>query len=104
MATWVAYNMPDCKSGDTFNGVQFDVIVNGAPANLAGSTISLIFENVPDTLTTSNGSIIISGITGRFLIPAQIINLPAGKRKYRIKITFADGRIKTYIRGTWNIL
>ena len=102
MATIVSYNMPAHRSGDTFEGVQFDVVVNGTPANLTGATITMSFTKT-STLFTSPGHIEISATPGRFIFKRQVIIMPLGLHEYRIKILFADGTSKTYIRGQWRI-
>lgn len=105
MANWITYTMPEHKSGDYFEGVQFDIAVNGTPLNLAGATIEMILPaSVSAPLTSATSAIEIStSTTGRFTIMPQIISLRAGHHEYRIRITLANGRIKTYVRGTWNI-
>lgn len=102
MATVVNYNMPLHRSGDTFEGVQFDVVVNGVAANLTGATIVMSFAKTSNTLS-SPGQIEISATPGRFIIRRQVISLPVGLHDYKIKIVFADGTSKTYIKGQWRI-
>ena len=96
------YNMPTHISGDTFDGVQFDVTINGVPANLTGAEIVLSFIRNTSKLT-SPSNIEISTTPGRFIIRRQVLTLPIGVHEYKIKIRFADGTSKTYIKGQWRI-
>ena len=94
--------MPDHLSGDTFDGVQFDVSINGSPANLVGATIILSFVRNTARMTSPD-KIEISTTPGRFIIKRQVLNLPIGTHEYKIKILFANGVAKTYIKGRWRI-
>lgn len=102
MASVIIYNLPDHHSGDTFEGVQFDVAINGTAANLTGATITMSFTRT-STVLSSPSQIEISTTPGRFIIRKQIISLTPGIYEYKIKIAFADGSTKTYIKGTWKI-
>ena len=96
------YNMPTHISGDTFEGVQFDVTINGVAANLTGAEIILSFTRNTSKLTSPK-HIEISATPGRFVVRRQVLVLPIGTHEYRIKIRFADGTSKTYIKGQWRI-
>lgn len=104
-----SYDFPCHTTGDTFDGVQFTCTLNSAPINLTGALIvmNIYIKTKPNILTLAssiNGGItILAAVNGVFQIDPQIINIPANKYDYEIKINFADATVKTYIEGTWTI-
>ena len=99
-----SYNFPDHKSGDTFAGVQFEILVNTVAANLVGSTINMEINGTL-TYSTSTGELVLSDPSnGKFQFAEQIIDLVPGNYYYEITITFADLSVKTYIEGYWRII
>lgn len=102
--------------GDTWDGVTFTILVNGAPLNLAGAHILcqfktaptsdplLTFSDVPDEDNVGGGIVFPAPLTGEFTIEPTIINLPAGKYVFDIQFTLASGVVKTYIRGTMTVV
>jgi hypothetical protein len=106
MAT--TYNFPDHVLGDTFQGVTFNVVVTPIAINLIGAVIVGTFtmstnKNIVHTLSTTDSQITISDATN-FVISEQVLSWPKGIYDYRIKITLATGKVKTYIEGTWEII
>jgi hypothetical protein len=102
MASFVTYNFPNHTSGDTFSGVSFQVKINSIAKSLVGAVIKMyISDKIFSTIT---GEIEISDpLNGRFQLKEQSIILPAYTHIYKIDIIFADGKKKTYIKGTWVI-
>jgi hypothetical protein len=97
------YNFPDHKSGDTFAGVQFELLVNGTAKDLTGASIVMPINDT--TYSTTGGHIVISDPTeGKFQFAEQIVSLDPGSYPYEITITFADASVKTYIDGYWRII
>jgi hypothetical protein len=97
------YNLPDHKKGDTFNGQQFHIQVNGSDYNITSATI--VLDTGGQELSTTNNEITITnGVQGRFKINEQIIDWPIGRYKYEIIITTISGRVKTWIEGLWKII
>jgi hypothetical protein len=97
------YNFPDHKSGDTFGGVQFELLVNGSAKNLVGA--SIVMEIGDTTFSTDGGEIVISdGAAGKFQFASQIVRLEPAGYSYEIIITFSDKSVKTYIDGFWRII
>ena len=110
----MTYNFPDHENGNTFNGVQFELLVNDVAKSLVGATIVMtcgdkIFSTVTEEIDINDGA------AGKFQFIKQIVTfpsvaspyppytLPSYTYPYEITITFADGDIKTYIEGTWKI-
>lgn len=104
------YNFNNHISGDTFNGVQFEVLVNNVALNLTGANIIMKLRqnnniNVYYELTTTNGNITINEPTnGKFNINQQIINFTPAKYNYSIEVHLSNGNIYTYIQGIWTII
>lgn len=103
------YNFKDHVTGDTFAGVQFEVLINNAPLDLTDADI---YMHVKETsvskektvFSTANGKLEINDATaGKFKFKKQIVDLFPKKYVYDIEIHLSDGNIHTYIEGTWLI-
>jgi hypothetical protein len=98
-----SYNFPDHKSGDTFGGVQFELLVNAVAKNLTGAVIDMEINS--QTFSTETGEIEITNAAGGiFQFKSQIVDLPVGNYFYEITIIFSDTSVKTYIDGYWRII
>jgi hypothetical protein len=103
------YNIPNILSGDTYDGVQFEVIVNSAPKDLTNTGIKVYFRRQSKTgaiqKSISNGSGITKtdAVNGVFQIDAFTVDFPAGTYYYDIQFN-DSGVINTYVGGYWNIL
>lgn len=100
------YNIPRHNTKTTFSGVIFNL-----PAqlnyDLTGASARIDFikkgtKPVALRLKTSNNTLEIS-LQYSIVIPETYITLQPGVYKWDLKITFSDGRIKTYIGGEWII-
>jgi hypothetical protein len=104
------YNFENHISGDTFEGVIFHLGDNQGGIDLTGAKVELFIDHyleLQPMLTTANGTIVIideSAVDSTINIPNQIINWPIGTYDYSIRITFPNGKVKTYISGTWIIV
>ena len=95
-------------NGDTYSGVEFEIIVNSVALNLTGSSIKMEVRKHRDdepiiTLTNGNGLTITDMLGGKFTIDEQILSGEPGNYIYDIQITLADSTIKTYIKGDFVI-
>ena len=95
-------------NNDTYSGVVFQIIVNGSPPSLVGASIKMEIRKHRDdepiiTLTNGNGITITDAINCKFQIDEQIFSGDPGSYIYDIQITFASGKIKTYIKGDFII-
>jgi hypothetical protein len=98
--------------GDTFEAVAFHLKINDVDVNLTGAVIKMQLRKsyCDTTAALSLTSVASAGITitnaaaGQFKINKQIINIDVKNYVYDIQITFADGTVKTYIKGNFNIL
>lgn len=100
MAT--TYNFTTHESGDTFNGVQFELKVNSVAKDLTGSVITM---NVAGQVFSSTGGhfLITDAENGKFQFKKQKVTLKDGYHPYEITIQFSDGDVKTYVVGYWTI-
>ena len=109
MATYQAiYNFAAHVKGDTWSGAQITIQVNSAPLNIAGASIRATFRHPSCkkeyTLSTTNGDITITnGAGGVFRFDPAVIDWAAGTYVHDIEFTLSDGRVRTYIIGTFPI-
>lgn len=104
------YNFSAHKTGTTFPGVPFQILVNGAALILTSATIKMSLKlkktaetSVKDFSTTSGELEITDAASGKFRFKEQIIDVAAATYFYDILITLSDGRKKAYIEGSWQI-
>jgi len=104
MASYAKYfRLPTAEKGDTWEGQEFTLYVNGELKDLTDASIVLTLDT-GDTLTSAGGDITITdAANGVFQIDEQTIDFVEGVHSYEIKFTFSDGDIKTYIKGDWEI-
>lgn len=98
------------KKGDTFEAVNFAMLVNSVVLNLTGCTLKMqLRKEYGGIIYLSLTSVANAGITisnaagGLFRINKQIINIDAANYIYDIELTKADGTVKTYISGNFYI-
>jgi hypothetical protein len=107
-----SYNIPSVIKGDNFNGVLFTISVNNVPIDLTGAIITMDLRltklGVSAKRFTSVGNagitIVAPATDGKFTLNNQVIDITATKYFYDIQIVFADGTVKTYICGRWEII
>jgi hypothetical protein len=103
------YNFKDHVTGDTFAGVQFEVLVDNTPLDLTDADIFMHVKDSPVAKTktvfsTDNGKLEINdAAAGKFKFKKQVIDLFPKEYVYDIEIHLSDGGIYTYIEGTWLI-
>lgn len=92
-------------TGDTFLGHQFTVLdAVGDPVSIVGAVIELKTKTEYGLTTVDSGGITITnGAAGVFQLDEQIINWSPRIYEYTIRITFADGTKRTYVKGNWEI-
>jgi hypothetical protein len=97
--------------GDTFEQVPFEVKINNVAVNLTGAIVKMQLRKecggvIGLTLTSvaSAGITITDAVNGKFKINKQIIDIPSYNYYYDIEIKFADGTVKTWIDGMFNII
>ena len=110
--TPTTYKINDQYKGDTFNGVTF-TLKEGAdktPIDLTGATILSQFRTKEVTGAIQQSFSIGSGITvgnatgGVFSFDAFVLDWNTGTFFYDIQITFTDGSVRTYVKGTLNVI
>jgi hypothetical protein len=98
------------KRGDTFTEVPFQINVNSVPLDLTGAVIRMQLRTdyggdiyLDLTSVDSNGITITNAANGEFKINQMIIELESFAYKYDIQITLANGEVKTWIEGIFNV-
>jgi hypothetical protein len=96
--------------GDTFEAVNFELLVNTVALNLTGCTLRMQLRKeyggivyLSLTSVASAGITITSAASGLFKINKQVINIEAANYIYDIELVKADGTVKTYISGNFLI-
>ena len=96
--------------GDTFEAVNFQMIINSVALNLTGCTLRMqLKREYGGTVFLSLTSVANAGITittptsGLFKINKQVIDIDAHNYIYDIELIKADGTVKTYISGNFLI-
>lgn len=99
------------KKGTTFDAWALQIIIDDVNANLTGSVIEMqLRKEAGQPVALNLTSVGDAGITiteptnGIFQINEQVIDIPAREYRYDIKITFADGEVRTWISGKFNIV
>tara|TARA_R110001632_G_scaffold985_1_gene3936 strand:+ start:272 stop:625 length:354 start_codon:yes stop_codon:yes gene_type:complete len=110
--TLTTYKINDQYKGDTFNGVTF-TLKEGAdktPINLTGATILSQFRTkgvtgaIQQTLEIGSGITVTDATGGVFRIDSFVLDWNTGTFYYDIQITFTDGSVRTYVKGTLNVI
>lgn len=99
------YNFPPHKRGDTVPNKIFDIKINGEPPLSNISKVELDLEKdgkIWKRYNIENNSIVINS-SGIFTILSHILDISPGVYNYDLQITFENGVVKTYLRGTWEI-
>lgn len=98
------------KRGDTFMEVPFQINVNAVPLDLTGAILRMQLRTdyggdvyLDLTSVNDNGLTITNPTNGEFKINQRIIELEAFSYKYDIQITLANGEVKTWIEGIFNV-
>ena len=96
--------------GDSFEAVNFALLVNTVALNLTGCTLRMQLRKeyggivyLSLTSVASAGITITNATTGLFRINKQIINIDANTYIYDIELIKADGTVKTYISGNFYV-
>lgn len=106
------YKIKNQYKNDTFDGVRFTLLNSDSetPINLTGVSIKTQFRyknskgRVMKEITDLDGITIEDAVNGIFKIDAFIIDWEANIYYYDVEITFSGGIVKTYIKGTLQVI
>ena len=106
------YNITDQYKGDSFGGVDFQVLdaITKVPIDFTDATMRCQFRRgkatgaVVKDITIGNGITIVNAVNGEFSIDAFDITFSAGVYFYDIPTVFSDDVIVTYIKGTLTVI
>jgi hypothetical protein len=105
----MTYTIPPHHRGDTWDGINsITISVNGVPIILTGTSIKMEFRQGPDypvvlTFSTSDNTLQIIGTSSIRVMPRKI-EIPFGTYYYDLQVTYPDGKVKTYMSGSWKIV
>ena len=106
------YKINDQYKGDSFSGVTF-TLKEGAektPIDLTGASILSQFRKkevtgaIQETLSIGSGITVGDATGGVFSFDAFVLDWDTGTFFYDIQITFPNGDVKTYVKGTLNVI
>ena len=98
----MTYNFPSHISGDTFPGLDFQLIINGAVKSLTG--VKIIMRVGMREFSSERGEIVIMDeAQGRFRFIEQVVRMRAMTYRYKMVFMFPGGKRKSYLTGTWII-
>ncbi len=106
----MTYDFPPIIQGNYSDGVTFNVAVNGSGLNLSGASIVMeVYQNLQSpcnttTYTTDNSGLAILDNTGVFAFNPQIVSITPYDYLYDITFNLANGQVKTYISGSFEVL
>lgn len=95
--------------GDTWDGANIELIINGSPKNLTGVEIKCEIRYgqktgpVKKTLTVDSGITVTDATAGKCKLDAFVVDLAPGVYFYDVQFKTGD-TYKTYVGGKWNIL
>lgn len=112
MSSIGTYNIKDHYKGDTFDGIRFTLVnsTDDTPINLVGATITSKFRKGSATgtvladLSIGSGITVVDDVNGVFDIDAFLIDWIPTKYYYDVEVTFSNAVVKTYIKGTLNVI
>lgn len=101
------YNWKDGVFGDFFDGLIFKIESKGVAVDLTGARVDIHFKDAKDVIrkkySSANGTITIDGAAGKFTVLPHKITTPVGLYNYDTQITFSNGKVKSWVKGTWEI-
>lgn len=103
------YNLDNLNKGDTFNGLQFTLSVNGVAKDLTGVGIDCWFRygnasgDVVKKNTVGAGITLVDAVAGIFKIDPFVVSFSPGVYYYDVEFNFA-GTIKTYVGGNFKVI
>ena len=107
-----SYHFNDHMQNTTFEGVTFTINDTGGAIDLTGVNITFYFyRGTPGgplkyTKGTydSNEVEITNATSGIFEFKRQLIDFEDSLYYYHADFVFPDGSVKTYLKGTWNVI
>jgi len=100
---------PNHISGNTFLGIQFEILVNSVALDLTNASIKMVLttpysKTANEFSTEGNNIAITDAVNGKFEFSEQIVTLTPNTYTYGITLTLGNGNVFTYITGSWTIL
>lgn len=103
-------DIDDHLQGDTFPGLEFTITRNSVAKDLTGSAITMTFllrnrsTSAEQVFTLGSGLTITDGPNGVFeMDQIDVLTWEAGDYYYEVQIIYADGEVKTPVKGKFKI-
>jgi len=104
------YIIPTIIKGDTFEDLNFSILINGVNVDLTNYEIACKFRKLSKcgeeikSIEIGSGITLVNPLLGEFKIDEFNVNWPVSLYYYDIQFTDLDsGIIKTYIEGTFTV-
>tara|TARA_R110000787_G_scaffold46199_1_gene112275 strand:- start:813 stop:1160 length:348 start_codon:yes stop_codon:yes gene_type:complete len=107
--TPATYRIPDHYRGDTFDAITFTIKEDGTDVDLTGAAIKIDFRkdsitgSLQKSMSIGSGITIVDAVGGEFKLDSYINNWAAQTYYYDTQITFSDGIVRTYFKGTLKV-
>ena len=107
--TPATYRIPNHYRGDTFDAITFTIKEDGTAVDLTGAAIKIDFRkdsisgSLQKVIYIGAGITIVNAVGGEFKIDSYINNWDAKTYYYDAQITFSDGIVRTYFKGTLKV-
>ena len=106
------YNFNDQYSGDTFDGITFELeyIDTGLPVDLTGCEVNIEFRYGKDNtlfqkrFTIGEGIIMVNASGGIVRLEPFDIDWPPRMYVYDMEFVYPNDEVKTYLRGTMKVV
>lgn len=101
------YDLVPRLSGDTWQGIVFSIVINGAPEDMTGCLVEIAFRKstlgkVELLLSSDTGDIVIDEHT--LTIVPMLLDLAPGTYNYDLQVTYPSEFVRTYLKGTFKVL
>lgn len=97
-------DLPCHVTGDTFDGVDYQINLGRMPLDLTGFTIILIAVGNNKKNRNQITLTITDGTAGKVSLPKQVINFEPDTYQYNIVFTYPNSDVKTLVKGIWQII
>jgi len=104
------YNLPDAYKGDTYEQIQFTILVDTVALDLTGSAIKIQFRkdekngDLVKTISDGSGITVTDATGGVFVIDNFLMSFLEGTYYYDIEITTSLSIITTYVQGVLTVV
>lgn len=102
------YNIRARLAGDTWPGLSFTITVNEVPVDFTGCTVDMAFKRrsrlgkLEWLLSSETGAITVDD--NIITVTPRLLTLKPDSYVYDLQVTFSDGTVRTYVKGSFQVL